>query len=138
MLTPKEALAKDGRIPVKNGRGRLSADAVKRIHELVAEGWQIKGYAVEKPSATPVPDAAPVVKRVAVANEKVVQDFTILYDERLYHALDAETKKPLGGKYGGMREVCGPCGVSLVQCHCGSPTILGDRKVVIVPRNTSS
>ena len=134
MLTPKEALAKDGKITVKNGRGRLSADAVKRIHELVAEGWQIKGYAVEKPSATPVPDASPVVKRVAVVNEKVVQDFTLLYDERAYEAIDAVTKKPIGGKFGGMREVCSACRVSLVQCHCGSPTILGDVKVVIKPR----
>lgn len=135
MLTPKEALAKDGKITVKNGRGRLSADAVKRIHELVAEGWQIKGYAVAKPTEA-VTEAAPVVKRVAVTNEKIVQDFTILYDERAFHAIDAETKKPLGGRYGGMREVCGNCRVSLVQCHCGSPTIVGDRKVVIVPRAT--
>lgn len=137
MLTPKEALAKDGKITVKNGRGRLSADAVKRIHELVAEGWQIKGYAVEKPSATPVPDTAPVVKRVAVATEKVVQDFTLLYDERAFEAVNATTKKPVGGKFNGMREVCSNCRVSLVQCHCGSPTILGDVKVVIRPRYNS-
>lgn len=33
----------------------------------------------------------------------------------------------------GMRECCNNCSVSLVQCHCGAPVYLGDRRVYIEP-----
>jgi hypothetical protein len=125
-MTPKEALAKDGRVPVSMGRGRLSREGIARCKELVAEGWVINGYSVDtSPSKS---TEKTVVKKVPQTNEKVIQDFVILYDLRLYKAV-AEN-----GKTYTLRECCNNCRVSLVQCHCGKPTILGDIQVSIVPQ----
>lgn len=126
-MTPKQALSKwnsdhpSESIPFSEGRGRLSRDAVAKCAELAGKGWAIDGYAVTKSA-----DAAPVVKKVATVNEKVVQDFVIFYDEHEYKALDNQDK------VWSMRNVCNACRVSLVQCHCGSPTIFGDIAVRIV------
>lgn len=124
MMTPKEALLKDGTIPVKGGRGRLSREAIERCKYLVANGWKIKGYdsAPSKSTAEPVE-----VKRVPATNVKVVSDFVIFYERDSYRAVTPS------GKVYGMAEVCNNCRVSLVQCHCGNPTILGDISVRITP-----
>ncbi len=138
MMTPKEALLKDGTIPVKEGRGRLSREAIERCKELVSQGWAIKGYEVAavKPSSSTAAPVAPVVNKVKAANGvKEVLDFTILWPEANYKAVNALTGKVLGdGKFGGMREVCNTCRVSLVQNQCEHPTILGGIPVKIVPR----
>lgn len=126
MMTPKQALIKDGKVPVKEGRGRLSRDADSRCRELAAMGWNIKGYSVSTPATVEAPAE---VKKVKVANEKVVQDFTILYDEKVYKAVRLSDNKEVG-----MREVCNICRVSLVQNHCEAPTILGNIRVAIMPR----
>lgn len=127
MLTPKEALAKDGTIPVSMGRGRLSREGIERCKWLVAnKGWDIKGYSLETSPQKSTEKA--VVKKVPQTNEKVIQDYVILYDLKLYKAV-AEN-----GKIYTLRECCNNCRVSLVQCHCGSPTILGDIPVSILPK----
>jgi hypothetical protein len=125
MMTPKEALQKDG-FPVSMGRGRLSREAIARCKELVAQGWVIKGYALD--SSPKSVDQPVAVKKVPAGTEKVVQEFTILYDEKNYRAVASN------GKEYGMREVCNICRVSLVQNHCDNPTILGDIAVTIEPR----
>lgn len=126
-MTPKQALIKDGKVKVSEGRGRLSREAKARVLELVADGWQIDGYTVEKPTkvnkdsnATP----APVVKAHA-PNVKTVADYVEFYPEGEYTAEDQH------GKTVSMREVCRNCGVSLVQDSCGSPVVVGDRHVKI-------
>lgn len=127
MMTPKEALAKDGVVPVTMGRGRLSREAIERCKYLVSQGWSIKGYT--RDTSVPRSATAPVaVKRVKPNNEKVVQEYVILYDEKLYKAVAAD------GKEYGMREVCNSCMVSLVQNHCDQPTILGGILVSIKVR----
>lgn len=131
MMTPKQALIKDGKVPVKEGRGRLSREGDSRCRELASQGWSIKGYEVSQGAPNPtaeIPLPGPTVKKVKVVNEKVVQEFVILYDERQYKAINTDKKEV------GMREVCNTCRVSLVQCHCGHPTILGGIAVTIVPR----
>lgn len=129
MMTPKEALIKDGTIPVKEGRGRLSREANDRCKWLVAnKGWNIKGYTLEVNAEKTVNPTAPVVKKTVVNNEKVIADFTYTYDEDLWTAVDSS------GKVWGMREVCNTCGVSLVQNHCDNPTILGDIAVTLKSR----
>lgn len=130
MMTPKEALMKDGTIPVKEGRGRLSREAIERCKELVALGWNIKGYAIAAaPVSTSTAPAAPkVVNKVAVTNEKVVADIVYTYPEDQYKAVDANKKE------WGMREVCNTCRVSLVGHGCDNPVILGDVRVTIVPK----
>lgn len=124
MMTPKEALAKDG-YPVKLGRGRLSREAIERCKELAAKGWNIKGYSVETPKSAA---ETVVVKKVKPTTEKVIADYTILYEEKSYKAVGDN------GKDYTMREVCNNCRVSLVQCHCGKPTILGNIAVAITAR----
>lgn len=132
-MTPKEALIKDGTIPVKEGRGRLSREAVDRCKVLAGQGWSIKGYEVvaakvSSTSTAPVTPAEPVVKKVAVNNVKEVKDFTIFYPEESFKAVGTDKK------VWGMREVCNTCGVSLVQNQCENPTILANIPVKIVPR----
>lgn len=130
MMTPKQALIKDGTIPVKEGRGRLSREAVERCKYLVAhKGYQIVGYTVEKASASSTPDEPKVIKKtVQPGNLENYAEIVYTFDEKLYKAMTAD-KRPIG-----MREVCNNCRVSLVQCHCGRPVIHGDTKVTIVPR----
>ena len=128
MMTPKEALIKDGTIPVKEGRGRLSRAAVDRCKWLVAnKGYVIKGYEVS--TSTPAPNSVtpsePVVNKVKVANVKEVRDFTIFWPEDAYKAVGKDKK------IWGMREACNTCRVSLVQCGCGNPTILNNIPVSI-------
>lgn len=134
MMTPKEALIKDGTIPVKAGRGRLSREAVERCKWLVAnKGWSIAGY--EASNSRTADPAKPVeVKKVKTTNEKVIHDITYTYPEASFKAVDATSNKVLPGKYNGMREVCNTCGVSLVAHICQNPTILGGQRVKIVAK----
>lgn len=128
MLTPKEALEKDGKIVVKSGRGRMSREAVMRCKELAALGWNIKGYTVvkAKPVKEKTPKAVASVPRTP-GNQKVIADYVIFYEESEFKAMNGKTEYS-------MRECCNACMVSLVQCHCGSPTIRGDIAISIVPR----
>lgn len=139
-MTPKQALAKwnaanpTQTIKFSEGRGRLSREAVAKCTELVASGdWQIQGYVANTTKSTSKVNGETrtdevVVKKVAVVNEKVIAEFTILYDENAYAAID-KTGKPWS-----MRNACNNCKVSLVQCHCGKPTIFGDIGVTIVAK----
>lgn len=127
--TPKEALDADPdwKTPVKLGRGRMPTGGREHVEALVEQGYRIKGYHVESSPSVVSESPAKVVKAPA-ANEKVIQDFTILYPEKEYKAVTRE------GKVVGMREVCNNCRVSLVQNHCDEPVILGDIAVTIVRR----
>jgi hypothetical protein len=134
-MTPKDALRKwNAENPTKSidfseGRGRLSRAAVEKCTELVQNGWSIAGYAVVPDSGTPrarkSKSAPQTVERVKTVNEKVIAEFVILWDERMYSAVDKT------GKVWSMRNVCNNCRVSMVQCHCQSPTIFGDIPVTI-------
>ncbi len=133
-MTPKDALRKYNKenpadaVPFKEGQGRLSRAAVAKCAELAGKGWSINGYVATPDKSTVVAGqpAPVVVKKVAVVNEKVISDFVIKYDEKLYKAVDK------GGKVWSMREACNNCMVSLVQCHCDAPTILGNIGLTIV------
>lgn len=121
MMSPKEALAKDGKIPVSMGKGRLSSAGIERCKELAAQGWSIKGYEVQSTSTA----AAPVVNKVAVSNgEKAIADLPPMrYDEKVYKAV---SDVPVFGKtVFGMREVCQFCGSSLTYHRCDTPIVLG-------------
>ena len=116
-MTPKEALIKDGKVPVKAGRGRLSREAKARLEELVAEGWKIDDYSVKTSPAT-AKDTKPVVVQKPKATGKVIEEYVIFWDEHEYKALDSNNKER------SMREACNNCHVSLVQNHCDNPTIV--------------
>jgi len=129
--SPKEALDADPdwTIPVKLGRGRMPKGGDDHCKSLAEQGYRITGYEVVSTEVSTNTGGAPAPKvvRVKADNVKVVQEYTILYDERMYRAVDSD------GKEWGMREVCNTCRVSLVQNHCESPSILGGRRVKIVP-----
>lgn len=134
-MSPKDALRKwNEQNPTKTivfseGRGRLSREAVAKCTELAGSGWSINGYVVSPASnTTAVSVSEPVVTKVAVSNEKVIREFHIFWDEQSYTALDKT------GKVWSMRNACNTCRVSLVQCHCGNPTIFGDIGVTIVAK----
>lgn len=127
MMTPKEALIKDGTIAVKEGRGRLSREAIERCKELVSQGWDIKGYEVSKPNVKSTA-SEPVVKKVKATNVKeVVELAPYRYDEAKFKAVTAE------GEVFGMREACNNCGYSLCGHICENPSVLG-KVVKILPR----
>ena len=127
-MTPKEALIKDGTIAIKAGRGRLSREAIERCKWLVAnKGWNIKGYEITPNKSDSPTTAEPVVNKVKASNVQEVKDFTIFWPEASYKAVGTDKK------IWSMREVCNTCRVSLVQCQCSAPTILGGIPVRIVP-----
>ncbi len=139
MMTPKQALRKFNQtadpadvIEFSEGRGRLSRKAVDKCMELSGKGWHIAGYVVQAAApavkGSPTSTVAPVVKKVPVAAVTPVQDFVILHPENMFQAIGPKKKVY------GMREACNNCGVSLVQCNCASPTILGHIRVSIEPR----
>jgi hypothetical protein len=129
-MTPKEALAKDGTVPVSMGKGRLSKAGIARCEQLAAEGWDIKGYVVSSSPATSTAPATREVKRVKTSSQEVVELAPLRYDEREWKAVSA---KPIFGKTEfTLREVCTTCGVSLVGHVCDDPMILGGQRVTLV------
>lgn len=131
IYTPKEALHDDPdwTIPVTLGRGRMPKGGDAHCRALVEKGYKIKGYSVSSTPAKSTSKASKpaVVKRGKPTNEKVIADYVIFWDDQAYKAV-SDNKQVYG-----MAEVCNNCRVSLVQCHCGGPTILGDIAVRIVP-----
>ena len=126
MMTPKEALAKDGTIEVKLGRGRMPAGGHDRCQWLVDnEGYSIKGYV--KSGNTSSSTAEPVKPKRIPANGNLENYADVVYT---YPETSHKAVGPNGEVYG-MRECCNTCRVSLVQCHCGHPTILGNIPITI-------
>jgi hypothetical protein len=124
LVKPKDALQQAG-FPVKMGQGRLSREAIEKCKELAAQGVKIDGYEVttQKESTAPV-----VVKNTAPTGVKVIESFTLSYPAERWIA------KGKDGRIWSMKECCNTCKVSLVQCHCGKPSILGDIPLDIIPK----
>lgn len=120
--SPKEALFDAGRIKTV-GRGRISSDNHAWLEKEISAGR----IAVSNVTVVKAADKPVAVKSVNHPTEKVIDEFTILYDKRDYHALAAD------GTVYGMAEVCNTCRVSLVQNLCEHPTILGGIPVKIIP-----
>lgn len=133
-MKPKEYLVSIGAID-KVGRGRLSAAHIELCKEGAAKGISIEGYSVSTAPVTSTDDKPKtVVTKSAPSGEKVISDFVILYDEREFKAIERTAKVERS-----MREACGNCRVSLVQCTCGAPAIVardasGSVRVDIVRR----
>lgn len=122
--TPKEALLDAGRIKAIT-RGRISADNHKWLEaEIAAKRIAINNTVVVVRNDE---NKSIAVKSVNGPTEKHIPDVTILYPKHLYHARGIEDNKTYG-----MPEVCNNCRVSLVQCGCGNPVILGGIRVRII------
>src|SRR3954471_1053971 len=115
--SPKDALLHYGKIQAIT-RGRISSANHEFLAEKVAAGDVIEGYE----SAVVIKDTGVVFKNVEapVSNEKVIADFSLRFpvDTPVHAYLDGKRLNV------SMREVCGNCRVSLVQCTCGVPEIV--------------
>lgn len=123
-MKAKEYLLSHGKIAAI-GRGRISLDNHAFLQKAYESGQRFTDWPKGEVIKT---DETVRVKRDPVqSNEKLVQEFTVLYDLDFYRAVASD------GRTFTLREVCNNCRVSMVQCHCGSPTILGGIAVKIVP-----
>jgi hypothetical protein len=130
-MKAKEALLAAGRIK-EIGRGRISLDNHAWLKAEYDKGVRFSDWPKGEVVETATPDGAAevrVVRDPAQSNEKVISEFTILYEKDLYVAIG-----PNKEEYG-MAEVCNNCRVSLVQNHCEDPIILGHIPVTITPRS---
>lgn len=133
MKTPKQALLDDGFPGVKQGKGRLSKAAIARVHELVAEGVQIKDYSVSStPATADAPKTTTVTKGKTSGAKEVVELAPLRYNEGEWKAV---SPTPIWGRTEfSMREVCSFCGVSLVGHVCEEPILFGKYRVDVVAR----
>lgn len=130
----KDALLKAGRIKAIT-RGRMSLDNHAWLKGQYDKGIRFSDWPKGEVIALKATHDAPAevhVKRKPVESGKVVDDVTIFWHKDAY---DAISKEPVYGQtVHTMASVCNNCKVSLVQCHCGRPTIYGDVSVTITPR----
>lgn len=125
--TPKEALLDAGRIKAIS-RGRISRENHEWLNaEIAAKRIAIRNTVVVKSDNSEKVS----VKSVNTQTEKNIAEFTILYPKHMYHAKGIDDNKTYG-----MPEVCNNCRVSLVQCGCGNPVILGGIRVRIIPNES--
>lgn len=129
MDTAKQALLKAGRIAAIT-RGRISLDNHAWLKSQYDNGvrfsdWPKGEMVVDKTT----PGKVRVKRDPAVVEQRIYDTIVYTFDEKYYRATNSNT-----GAHVGMREVCNNCRVSLVQCHCDKPTVLGDIPVTIVPR----
>jgi hypothetical protein len=108
-VKPKDALIKDG-FPVKAGKGRLSRDAIERVKELAASGWNIDGYSITH-------TAESKVVKEKTGNDKNIADLFMPYPKNLFKAVLPN------GDIVGMPSICVNCRVSLSGCGCGAPRV---------------
>lgn len=137
MQTAKEALLKAGKIQAIT-RGRISKDNHAWLAEQVAKGVKFSDYGENKVSLVKSsPKQRPATKTVSLVKAKSSVDDTGdsgIYSDLVRYHRDEYKAVALDGKVYGMAECCNNCRVSLVQCACGNPTILGGIAVKIVAR----
>lgn len=127
MMKPKAALIKDGTIPTKMGKGRLSGEQIARCKELAAMGWDIEGYTVTKSTAA---DATPVVEKAERHDPNRVFDIPDeSRPESVWRAYRHDDGKQVTV---GMRTVCNACGTSLTYCRCEHPRVWVDHNAEAV------
>lgn len=129
-MNAKQVLLKHGKI-AEITRGRISADNHSFLAGLVANGEKIEGYE-PKVSTKPTGEKVNSNSKSVATGEKVIADFSLRYplDTPAYY-IWKNLKKSVS-----MRECCGNCRVSLVQCTCGAPMVVapdgsGSLRVII-------
>lgn len=115
-MKPKAALVKDGFLPKgsENKRGRMSAAAIARCQELVAQGWQIEGFAAKTAKPADESAAAKTVERVKHDPNRLLDVPDMRRSESDWSAfvtVDGKTSEI------GFRTVCNGCGNSLGWCY---------------------
>ena len=128
MDTAKQALLKAGRIKAIT-RGRISLDNHAWLKAQHDNGVRFSDWPKGKVEVDTSAPNVVRVKRDPMVEQRIYDTIVYTFDEKYYRATNSDT-----GAHVGMREVCNNCRVSLVQCHCGKPTVLGDIPVKIVPR----
>lgn len=118
-LKPKVALIKDGKVPTKLGRGRMSAEQKNRVMELVELGWKIEGFSINTAPTTKT-DSPKVVRVNKVDSDAVIEIRPYRYDIDQFKAVTLDGKKTFG-----MKEACNNCGYSLCGHLCDKPSVHG-------------
>lgn len=122
-MKAKEYLLNHGKIAAI-GRGRISLDNHAFLQKAYEGGQRFDDWPKGKVEKK---DDVVRVTRDPAQSEKMISEYTIIYPVEAYKAVAKDNRVFT------MREVCNNCRVSMVQCHCGNPTILGDIQVKIVP-----
>lgn len=130
MPSPKEILLANGLIE-GIGRGRISKANHEWLTDYAAKGGAVDGYQTVVVKNNDGSDR--IKNTAAVSNEKVIADLVYRYKESDWQAVEAD------GTVRGMREVCQPCGYSLLGHQCDAPVIVainakGSTPVTIVPK----
>lgn len=94
----------------KEGRGRMSQEAHDALEHALAEGIQFSNYP-KSDVTVQTKTGTKTVKKVSTAPAEI-GDVTYIYPEHAFKAVQAN------GKVRSMREICRPCGFSLVVCTC--------------------
>ena len=118
MQTRKQWLLSQGHIQESQaGRGRISAENMALIQEAYKSGTRFSDW---EPDKTEIRNGEEVTVKSVLprAAPKIVSEFTILYPENQFRAVESDNTER------SMRSACNNCGVSLVQCTCGAPTIV--------------
>lgn len=113
MQTRKQWLLAQGHIKENQaGRGRISAENMAHVKAAYESGTRFSDW---EPKVTEKPDGTQVTENSVSTrgNPKIVSEFTILWPEDEFQAIEMHTKKVRS-----MREACNPCRRSLVQCEC--------------------
>jgi hypothetical protein len=112
MQTRKQWLLSEGHIEAAQaGRGRISRENQALIEKAFESGTRFSDW---EPKVTEKPDGSTVTENSISTRTgpKSVSDFTILWPEDEFQAIELHTKKVRS-----MREAC-QCKRSLVQCEC--------------------
>lgn len=128
MKSANEALLAAGMIKAIT-RGRRSRANTEWLDAQVAKGTKFSDY---PKGSVPVP-AKPVVEKpksdgtskASQGKEKVIADYVVFYDINTMECVEPN------GTTHSLAECCNNCRVSLVQCHCGAPSIYNNIPVTI-------
>lgn len=116
----KDALVAAGLLDKdKAGRGKPSRLMREQAEGLVAQGWNIEGYAVNKGAAPTNSTPAPVQRVERKVGKQMVDVPDPFRDEGMFRAM-------VNGKEIGFRTVENQCHNSLGWCRCATPKVWVD------------
>lgn len=123
-MRAKAWLVENGHLE-KDGRGRLPLRVLSILEDARKSGTTFSDWpkgTVEVSTDASTNTKTVVVKRDASSHEKMVHELA----PENFPENEFVVFERLNGRrsYRSLREACNNCRVSLVQCHCGTPTIV--------------
>lgn len=134
MMKAKAALILDGKVPTKQGRGRMNAEQIKRVGELVNLGWNIEHYTkapAKAVTSTAEPVAPKVVRTAGPAEKQVIEPGPEMRSRDNFVPLVRDGNKLVRWPMGPLG-ICDVCRQSLTHCPCGDARVMYNGKSVPV------